>query len=341
MLLPVGVGVAVLGLSLLTVGLFSLGSVSPELPRLRAQIKKVQDDMAALDMERKDLHTSVAEYRDAIAVTTAQADELERAVLPLRARSLRLIQEEKEARRDLTRNAAAMQKVVDATNARAVDANARLHAEGEHRQRTAEVLRIGQEVVGSLVVDEAQIGSCFLVDSARGPIFLALAGRLQVGQRTIGKMTVRAPGDVRRQVVVPLRVDHIDERIGVAVLRITRSGLRVTVPVLSRDKPIAQGDPVHLVATVIVGEGGMMEHSAFAGHVTGRRDVDGMQVWQTDLPANPGADGGPVLDADGVVLGMHVSPGERIERTAFFIPATALRMVIAGFERATGGGGGR
>ena len=112
-----------------------------------------------------------------------------------------------------------------------------------------------------------------------------------------------------------------DEEADLAVLRVD-AGDRTPAPVASALE-LSVGDPL-----LTVGTPRELAFTVQSGNVSyvGRR-FDGVRYLQTDLPANPGSSGGPVVDEDGRVIGVMSFVLRGSEGIAFVTPidyATAM-----------------
>jgi S1-C subfamily serine protease len=101
---------------------------------------------------------------------------------------------------------------------------------------------------------------------------------------------------------------------------------------------IAIGEPLELRQSVALGVvSGFDREAAFqdarGGHVHELRDL-----LQTSAPINPGNAGGPLIDANGRVIGINEAAAEHAQGIGFAIPAGALEALLS--HRLAGGGRG-
>lgn len=156
----------------------------------------------------------------------------------------------------------------------------------------AEPLQAGDEPARSLA-GPARVGAGFLID-AKG--LAVTAAHVVVGSRRVAvKMA-----DER---VLEAEVIGADEESDIALVRLPVS--LASAPVFGRTGALRAGDWV-----LAVGEPYGLASSVAAGIVGGKRrhfaEEPGMTYIQTDAALNPGNSGGPLLDADGAIVGMNV-----------------------------------
>ena len=123
----------------------------------------------------------------------------------------------------------------------------------------------------------------------------------------------------------PATVVGLDERTDVAVLRVHAPGPLPAVALGDSDE-VRVGDWV-----LAVGSPYGFEASVTAGIISGRPRVSpegGYEdTLQTDAAVNPGSLGGPLVNAQGVVVGLTVTTGPRGSGIGFAVPANVVRRV--------------
>lgn len=127
-----------------------------------------------------------------------------------------------------------------------------------------------------------------------------------------------ANGDVYDQV----KVRAFDERKDLAVIQVQGFGLPV-VPLGNSDE-VRQGEKVALIGNPLG-----LDHSISVGIVSAIRPSEGFKVIQTDAAANPGNSGGPLLNAQGQVIGVLSFKLRGAESLNFCIPINYARGMIA------------
>ncbi len=117
-----------------------------------------------------------------------------------------------------------------------------------------------------------------------------------------------------------------DERTDVAVLRVRTTAARLTAATLANSDDVRVGDWV-----LAVGSPYGFEASVSAGIISARPRVSPAGQYddnlQTDAAVNPGSLGGPLVNAQGAVVGLTVTPGPRGSGIAFAVPANVVRRV--------------
>jgi hypothetical protein len=183
-----------------------------------------------------------------------------------------------------------------------------LNAEPLVQMKSAE---LAQRAIPSVVLikgiatDGSQVvGSGFIVDAA-GSIVTNL--HVIRGLKSLGVRL--SNGDIYDSATV----QAFDERKDLAIIRVPAYGLPV-LP-LGNSEAVQSGDPV-----LIIGNPDGLEGSVAAGVVSGVRSKDGFRAIQTDAAANPGNSGGPLLNAEGQVIGVVGFKLSGAENLNFAIP---------------------
>lgn len=131
-------------------------------------------------------------------------------------------------------------------------------------------------------------------------------------------------GDVYDQV----RVRAFDKRKDLAVLQIPAFGLPA-LPLANSDEA-QPGQPI-----ILIGNPKGLEASVATGIVSGIRDWGGFRVIQHDAASNPGNSGGPLLDAQGRVIGVLSFKLKETEGLNFAVPANYARGLLASQDSLT------
>ncbi len=130
----------------------------------------------------------------------------------------------------------------------------------------------------------------------------------------------------------PANIVGTDPKSDLAVLRINATGLPF-LPYADSDRAqpgewvLAVGSPLGLVSTVTAGI-----ISAKGRNLSILRDLDAIESFiQTDAAVNPGNSGGPLVDAEGRLLGINTaiaSQTGRFQGYSFAIPVNLVRRVV-------------
>ncbi|MBI2806178.1 MAG: trypsin-like peptidase domain-containing protein [Planctomycetes bacterium] len=97
-------------------------------------------------------------------------------------------------------------------------------------------------------------------------------------------------------------------------------------------KPLVLGDSTKLKqgqAIVALGHPRGLEYSVVAGVLSGKRDFDGVSMLQLAIPIEQGNSGGPILDAQGRVLGIVTMKSLVTNNLGFAIPINALKKILS------------
>ena len=95
--------------------------------------------------------------------------------------------------------------------------------------------------------------------------------------------------------------------------------------------PLQLGDPATLAdgsEVVAIGNPHGLERSIVAGRVSGRRDVDGIDMIQVAIPIEPGNSGGPLVDLEGRVQGVVTMKSLVTPNLGFAVAADRLRPLL-------------
>src|SRR5688572_30332992 len=112
-----------------------------------------------------------------------------------------------------------------------------------------------------------------------------------------------------------------DRKLDLAVIRIGSSNLSALK--LGDSTEVKQGAPV-----IAMGNPRGLSHSVVQGVVSAFRDFAGMRMIQLAIPIEPGNSGGPLLDANGRVIGILEMKSAVTENLGFAIPVDALKTLL-------------
>ena len=122
--------------------------------------------------------------------------------------------------------------------------------------------------------------------------------------------------------VVPVTEVHASSaHVDLTILRVAASGLQALS--ISNDDEIAQGREV-----VAMGHPKGLKNSVFSGVVSGHQEIDGLKMLQLAMPIEQGLSGGPVVDRQGMVVGIVTMKSVVADNVGFALPAQLLRVLI-------------
>jgi len=113
-----------------------------------------------------------------------------------------------------------------------------------------------------------------------------------------------------------------DRALDLAILKIDAEKLPA-LPLRKRDDSLRQGEPV-----AVLGNPQGLKFSVVSGVVSGVRERDGRKMIQLAVPVEPGNSGGPVLDADGRVVGIITMKSLITENLGFAVKVDDLQTLI-------------
>jgi regulator of sirC expression with transglutaminase-like and TPR domain len=161
-------------------------------------------------------------------------------------------------------------------------------------------------------------------DRGLGTGFVVAAdGLVATNLHVIGEarpITVELDGGTKHDVVA---VHASDRASDLAIVRIDARDL----------VPLELGDPATLAdgsEVVAIGNPHGLEKSIVAGRVSGRRDVDGLDMIQLAIPIEPGNSGGPLVDLAGRVQGVMTMKSLVTPNLGFAVAADRLRLLLDG-----------
>jgi regulator of sirC expression with transglutaminase-like and TPR domain len=134
-----------------------------------------------------------------------------------------------------------------------------------------------------------------------------------------GRPVAVETADGKRHDVVAVHAS--DRKQDLAVVRIDAKDL----------KPLELGDSAALKdgqAVVALGNPHGLKRSVVAGVVSAVREIDGRRLIQLAMPVEPGNSGGPVLDAQGRVVGLVTIKSLEKENVGFAVTVNALKPLL-------------
>lgn len=156
------------------------------------------------------------------------------------------------------------------------------------------------------------IGTGFVVDKD---------GLIATNFHVIGEarpVTVQFPDGTKLEVET---VHAADRNLDLALVRVKAKDLS-PLP-LGDSAKIKPGEPI-----VALGHPRGLEYSVVAGVLSGKRELDGVTMLQLAIPIEQGNSGGPVLDAEGRVIGVVSMKSLVTNNLGFAVPVAALQGLL-------------
>lgn len=178
----------------------------------------------------------------------------------------------------------------------------------EVRPSLVKVSQVGREGVDG-------IGSGFVVSSD---------GLIATNLHVIGEardLQVETGDGVLHEVV---EIHATDSHADLAVLRVKMKGSKMKPLALGDSDLARQGDPI-----VAMGAPEGLAFSVVEGVLSGKRDIDEVEMLQVAVPIERGNSGGPLLDRKGHVLGLLTLKSLRTDNLGFAMPVNALKQLLA------------
>ncbi|NCN04884.1 MAG: PDZ domain-containing protein [Spirochaetales bacterium] len=185
----------------------------------------------------------------------------------------------------------------------------------------------GVEVTGGIGRPILSVGSGLFIDP-EGYIltnYHVIESEVDPTYEGVSKLTVRLFTTEGRALAqrVPARVVGYDEVLDIAMLKVEVTPRSVVS--LSNIETLVPGTEVFAL-----GSPGGLENTLTRGIISalGRRFLQLGEVYQVDIPLNPGNSGGPVFDSQGRVLGIVFAGIQQFDGVNFIIPSTQIYQVL-------------
>lgn len=131
--------------------------------------------------------------------------------------------------------------------------------------------------------------------------------------------------DIGGVVELEARIEAVDPVADVALLKV--SGSKHHCVSLHEGDPVGAGVSLFVIGVPLDDR---LSGTVTRGIVSGRPEINGRELLQTDASINPGSSGGPVLSEDGEVLGVVSSKffGPGVEGVGFAVPVDVIRKTL-------------
>ena len=174
----------------------------------------------------------------------------------------------------------------------------------------------GIKLEGGIGYPDRVIGSGFFIDP-RGYLITnhhVIASEVDAEYEGYSRLYVRLPDDPDER--IPARVVGYDRIFDVALLKV-----ELDAPYVLSFTDIRSLEPGARI--IAIGSPGGLENTITSGIIsaTGRRFLQMGDALQVDVPINPGSSGGPLLDANGNLVGVVFAGIEQFEGVNFAIPS--------------------
>ena len=159
--------------------------------------------------------------------------------------------------------------------------------------------------------------------ASQGSGFFVQPNRIATNFHVIDGFTRGEAKLVGQQAVYPIEhVTAVDKKYNLAILQVAAPGIE-PLPI-GDSKSIKVGDQIYVVGNPL----GVIEGTFSEGTISAIRDVDGVKLFQITAPISEGNSGGPVLNAQGEVIGVShgiVPAGKNLN---FAIPSIHLKKPV-------------
>jgi S1-C subfamily serine protease len=130
--------------------------------------------------------------------------------------------------------------------------------------------------------------------------------------------------------ILTARVDRVAADIDLAVLKLPSAPDRTTVS-LGDAGNVRSGEDVLAIGSSL----GVFQNSVTRGIVSGVRRTGSVVLIQTDAAINPGNSGGPLLDRNGVVIGINTMSIRSAQGISFAVAVDHAKELLSGFHVST------
>jgi regulator of sirC expression with transglutaminase-like and TPR domain len=187
-------------------------------------------------------------------------------------------------------------------------------------KKTATVEELAEKAKPSIVVilhtgrqgKQAGLGTGFVVSDD---------GLIATNFHVIGEgrpITVQMPDGTKHDVV---SVHASDRHLDLAIIRIAAKGLK-PLEIGDSDK-LKSGQPI-----TVLGHPQGLKYSVVAGVLSGKRDIEGVEMLQIATPIEQGNSGGPVLDNFGRVVGVVSMKSLVTANLGFAVPSNFVQTLL-------------
>ena len=181
----------------------------------------------------------------------------------------------------------------------------------------------GMKIEGGIGVPDSVIGSGFFIDKEGYLLtnYHVIESEVDPEFEGFSRLYVRLWDDQNTK--IPAKVVGWDKIFDIALLKVELEP--ETVFSFSQGKKYLPGTPI-----IAIGSPGGLENTITSGIVSasGRKFLQMCSVIQVDVPINHGNSGGPLIDADGELVGVVFAGIEQFEGINFAIPGEYISQLI-------------
>ena len=159
--------------------------------------------------------------------------------------------------------------------------------------------------------------------TSQGSGFFVQPNRIATNFHVIDGFTRGEARPVGQQTVYPIeRIVTVDKKHNLAILQVSSPGI-VPLPI-GDSESVTVGNQIYVVGNPL----GVLEGTFSDGIISAIREADGVNLFQVTAPISEGNSGGPVLNAQGEVIGVsqgNVPAGRNLN---FAIPSIHLKALV-------------
>ena len=159
--------------------------------------------------------------------------------------------------------------------------------------------------------------------ASRGSGFFVQPNRIATNFHLIDGLTRGGARNVGQETTYPVeKISVKDEIHNLTILKVSAPGIE-PLPI-GDSESVAVGDQVYVIGNPL----GVLEGTFSGGIISAIREVDGVNLFQVTAPISEGNSGGPVLNAQGEVIGVSQGIVPAGENLNFAVPSIYLKVLV-------------
>ncbi len=159
--------------------------------------------------------------------------------------------------------------------------------------------------------------------ASRGSGFFVQRNLIVTNFHLINGLTRGGARVVGQEITYPIeKINVEDEKRNLAILQVSAPGIE-PLPI-GNSESVAVGDQVYVIGNPL----GVLEGTFSGGIISAIREVDGVKLFQVTAPISEGNSGGPVLNAQGEVIGVSQGIVPAGENLNFAIHSIYLKTLV-------------